>query len=251
MLQEWNEKEVKSEDLFNVYTRADMNKEEVLTNPKIKQSMFPQEIDRMRDVYKIQHSMRVLPHDQNTGGFFIAVFKKHKDTTKLLANDLNQKMFVEENNEEDVSIKPEDNVIEIVAEKNETKPKQNNNKDKHKINWLSFEQEEPEHWAEIKQYYGLQDFPSDRLFIQNKGDKVVSFVSSSIKNFITWDVKKQINSVYVGIKTFERVKGSYHKIINENSLVKENVIYRPLQSAIDTLWPFMTKRKMTVTFNEF
>jgi len=49
--------------------------------------MFPDDLDKMRDVYKIHNSMRVLPHDQNTGGFFIAVFKKHKETTKLLSND--------------------------------------------------------------------------------------------------------------------------------------------------------------------
>jgi hypothetical protein len=27
----------------------------------------------------LDHSMRILPHDQNSGGFFIALLKKHED----------------------------------------------------------------------------------------------------------------------------------------------------------------------------
>jgi len=27
----------------------------------------------------LQNSMRILPHDQNSGGFFIALLKKHED----------------------------------------------------------------------------------------------------------------------------------------------------------------------------
>jgi len=127
----------------------------------------------------------------------------------------------------------------------------NGGKGKPKINWSSFEEEEPEHWAEIKEYYGLKDFPSDRLFIQKKGDKIVSFVSSTIRDFLKWDVKKQINTVYIGIKTFEVLRGNHYNSINENSTKKSNVVYRPLQSAIETIWPFMTKRKIKVSFNEF
>lgn len=28
---------------------------------------------------QLHHSMRMLPHDQNSGGFFIALIKKHED----------------------------------------------------------------------------------------------------------------------------------------------------------------------------
>ena len=27
----------------------------------------------------LQNSMRILPHDQNSGGFFVALFKKNQD----------------------------------------------------------------------------------------------------------------------------------------------------------------------------
>lgn len=42
--------------------------------------MFPESKEIMENVIKIQYSMRVLPHDQNSGGFFIAMFKKKKAT---------------------------------------------------------------------------------------------------------------------------------------------------------------------------
>ena len=28
---------------------------------------------------KLQNSMKMLPHDQNSGGFFLALLKKHED----------------------------------------------------------------------------------------------------------------------------------------------------------------------------
>jgi multisite-specific tRNA:(cytosine-C5)-methyltransferase len=68
------DKEWKTEELFSIFDNC--MSEEALTNLKIRGSMFPDDEKTMRDVYKIQNSMRVMPHDQNTGGFFIAVFRK-------------------------------------------------------------------------------------------------------------------------------------------------------------------------------
>jgi len=38
--------------------------------------MFPLDEKGMKELLHIDYSMRVLPHDQNTGGFYIALFRK-------------------------------------------------------------------------------------------------------------------------------------------------------------------------------
>ena len=57
----------------------------------------------MRDQYKIHHSMKILPHDQNTGGFFLALIKKiepvvfsNKANTKHRLSDAQFHAVVEE-----------------------------------------------------------------------------------------------------------------------------------------------------------
>lgn len=44
----------------------------------VKESMFAGDKTLM-DKVGIEKTMRVMPHDQNTGGFYVAIFKKRKD----------------------------------------------------------------------------------------------------------------------------------------------------------------------------
>lgn len=41
--------------------------------------MFPPATEEEARKIGLQNSMRVLPHDQNSGGFFVALLKKHDD----------------------------------------------------------------------------------------------------------------------------------------------------------------------------
>lgn len=45
---------------------------------KLKPSMFPPSAEEAEKM-NLHHSMRILPHDQNSGGFFVALLKKHHD----------------------------------------------------------------------------------------------------------------------------------------------------------------------------
>jgi multisite-specific tRNA:(cytosine-C5)-methyltransferase/tRNA (cytosine34-C5)-methyltransferase len=53
--------------------------------------MFPDTIEKMRDVYKIQNTMRIMPHDQNTGGFYLALIKKTKNVVFRGSNIIERK----------------------------------------------------------------------------------------------------------------------------------------------------------------
>ena len=53
---------------------------------------------------------------------------------------------------------------------------------------------------------------------------------------------------------FEKVKiKSYETYVGPNGEknLSDVTIYRPLQTGIETIWPFMTKRKVKVTLEEF
>ena len=41
-------------------------------------AMFPPG-EEIAKKMQLHHSMRILPHDQNSGGFFVALMKKHDD----------------------------------------------------------------------------------------------------------------------------------------------------------------------------
>lgn len=62
----------------NWYTQFEEVKNVVRKSNKIQRSMFPptpEEIEK----FKLERSMRILPHTNNSGGFFIAVFRKVAD----------------------------------------------------------------------------------------------------------------------------------------------------------------------------
>lgn len=40
--------------------------------------MFPPSLEEAEKM-QLHHSMRMYPHDQNSGGFFVALLKKHED----------------------------------------------------------------------------------------------------------------------------------------------------------------------------
>jgi len=75
------EEEKKSDDeknnpnnFFNIYESFDQLPKDY--NGQVRATMFPDTIEKMRDVYKIQNTVRLMPHDQNTGGFYLALIRK-------------------------------------------------------------------------------------------------------------------------------------------------------------------------------
>ena len=55
----------------------------------MKPSFFPPaNPEEMREKYNIHYCMRLMPHDQNTGGFFIALFRKKSKIVWLSRKDV-------------------------------------------------------------------------------------------------------------------------------------------------------------------
>ena len=62
------------ENFYNIYQSFEQLPEGY--KGPIRSSMFPDTAEKMREIYKIQNTVRILPHDQNTSGFYLALIRK-------------------------------------------------------------------------------------------------------------------------------------------------------------------------------
>lgn len=227
-----DDNDVQIHDLFNIF--EDCNCEEVMTNPKIKTSMFPDSNEHtMKNIYQIQNSMRVIPHDQNTCGGFIALFHKNKHISfseefSEPNNDMKPHVEIGNNdcNDQQNNITPKninsktrlfDQVLQsssgvtddtMIRENTPTIVKQDlgNMDNYNKIGSLNdleilkkpFIGIDPEDWDTIQEYYGLKNFPVEQLVLHKKGEKTINFISQGLAEFLSHDTKYQINRVNIG-----------------------------------------------------
>ena len=203
--------------------------------------------------------MRVLPHDQNTGGFYLALFRKLKPVAlakPVEALNKNTELLrkKEEKNEEDLEEGPEDpealKVIEKLNKEEEigesSKPKKNTyqpekTKKLGKILWKPLENEDYE-W--IREYYGLSpDFPRDQLiYLIESGPKKILMISEAIKKVLEYDGKQVLNKINLGAKAFVR---------NKEGFSKNFCRFRICQDSIVALFPFVSKRKVKCSLQDF
>ena len=81
--------------------------------------MFPDTEARMRDIHKIHRSARILPHDQNTGGFYLALIRKKAHAVFEWKGMPKTKIYINKVNAPKTDASEQDQVINVEAE-NET-----------------------------------------------------------------------------------------------------------------------------------
>lgn len=165
----------------------------------LKKSMFPAEPEFMKNRVKIENSMRILPHDQNTGGFYLALFRKLKPIA--LRNAKKEKTTQESENEYKLKKEEEEKIKQVLSKlqaeeenkSNEKKEKPANNKGypnqerkKQKIEYSQLEQKD---WDWIEQFYGIsKEFPKEQLIFSGEaGPKKIIFVTAGVKKVLDMD----------------------------------------------------------------
>ncbi len=240
----------------------------------IKTSMFAENEEFMEKTVQIEKTMRVLPHDQNTGGFYIALFKKLKPIVLLKAAGVKEKTMISEEKNEKIEVNEENemkieesltaNPLDLMAfklieklnkeeaigeaqENTEIGPKGKKAasfqpaKKSAKILWKTLENEEYE-W--IREYYGISsDFPKDQLiYLVESGPKKILLISEGIRKILEYDSKQVLNKVNLGSKAFAR---------NKEGFSKNFCRYRICQDSIGALFPFISKRKLACSLEDF
>lgn len=227
----------------------------------IRPSMFPPE---NAEKYNLNRCMRLLPHHQDTGGFFVAVIKK----TKPLPWEKEQsarKLAVQKESEavddeavqkdsgpvveEDRTVDNAEDVLDVKKDDDATK-----SPPAKKRCWGTGFKEDPfvflgetdiekEIVQQIKSYYSLgDDFPHNQLLTRSSSGKKrhIYMVSSLVRNIITNNVNrlKLINS---GVRVFSRC---------DNNQPNLRCHFRVVQDGSKVIEPFMRDRVVKVEIDD-
>lgn len=121
----------------------------------------------LRNEYNLQNCIRLFPHDSDTSGFFITVFRKTKALTEK----------AEKAHKVNKPVTSEKELYFINAYEDLVK-------------WLT-------------DYYGLiPKFPTDQLITQSKINKKISFISKGVLNLFNSDKRNQFKLISAGVKLF-------------------------------------------------
>ena len=243
---------------------------------QIRRSMFPppkEEAERLH----LERCWRMLPHDQDTGGFFVALLRKVKDiegpegkidykpltTAEKIHGAAKKKIdttgaaLSDSTAVEEVVPAPLANVggskeefSRVPEERKDSPPAKGGEKESHPAQqhgvdlYAKFmdKSENRKIFESIKVFYGVDDkFPTDNLFTRSDGAKVISFVNDAVKlNAMDFANKgRRLQLVNVGLKCFER-----------NTRPSVDCSYRLLQDGIGAILPFMNKRVIPVNLQD-
>lgn len=174
----------------------------------IDESCFPSDQKTNKNLFKLQNCIRLFPHDSDTSGFFITVFKKISPLTYGSDKHRGERKPVNPTKE-----------ISFVHEANPEI-----------VNWIG-------------DYYGLNGgdfnhskFPLNQLVTHSKITKKINFISRGVAHLINSDKRNQLKLINMGVKLFSS---------NKKKSQEENVDYckyRICQDGLMYVLPFMTKR---------
>lgn len=137
--------------------------------------MFPTEVPD-----DIRNCVRVFPHDQNTGGFFVALFQK-TGPIKIPRTPVPQ---------EEIKVKTGGN--KFYTELDDTYPQ----------------------YLDIKNAFGYDCKPTSQLFtLADSNMKSIFYVSSEVKDYIESDKRRSLRVLSLGAKAFLK-----HGLKNQNNI---------------------------------
>ncbi|CAA7020523.1 unnamed protein product [Microthlaspi erraticum] len=215
----------------------------------------------------LERCVRILPHDQNTGGFFIAVLHKVSPLPEI------QEKLIQRRNRNS-SEKPQESVEEIVVEEasseNGLKPPEKESTSKEGTIELAQELDNKRKaWKGldpvvflrdeavidgIKTFYGIRDesFPLHGHLVTRNSDtsskgsvKRIYYVSSSVKHVLELNsaAEHKIKIASVGLKMFEKQSA---KECEANSCS-----FRITSEGLPVILPHMTKQILYATMVDF
>lgn len=171
--------------------------------------MFPLPEEEMSEL-NIERCFRVMPHDQNTGGFFVTVIKKNSfvyfsdvDAEKARKREQNQSdqadlayEAIKENAGNQTNLEDLNDMVQSSDPNPESEVIKLNKANRE---YFRLSETMPADWECIKSYYQLKDDTiKDLLYIHQVGEKQVTLVSEKIDNLFKNDNRYQMKRVYLG-----------------------------------------------------
>nr|XP_033785629.1 RNA cytosine C(5)-methyltransferase NSUN2 isoform X1 [Geotrypetes seraphini] len=228
---------------------------------QIRPTMFPPKDEEKLKAMNLQHCLRILPHHQNTGGFFVAVLMKKapmpwnrrqpKLLRKLLAADTSDVKTTTKNIiAEELTVKPEETQEKANLESDSSKkdgvcgppPSKRMKMYGFKEDPFVFISEEDPLFPPIQEFYALDpSFPKMNLLTRTQEGKKrqLYMVSKELRNVLLNNSEK-MKIINTGIKVLCR----------NNDGEQYGCAYRLAQEGIYTLYPFIKARIITVSIED-
>jgi len=201
---------------------------------QIHEDLFPPPPDVAKG-YHLEKCIRIFPHDQNTGGFFIAVLEKSKALPweRQRSPDTTAQSTATETIED--TEKPED-VSKPHPDTGRPPPAKKRRLGYREDPYVFFEKGE-EIWSEIKDFFQISgDIEESQLFTRSKeGKKKNIYLVNKLASQIVRHNESKVKIVNTGIRSFVRCDQK-HSSCN----------FRLTQEGIPILMPVMSSRYGTV-----
>ncbi|GFT67052.1 hypothetical protein NPIL_67921 [Nephila pilipes] len=208
-LYEW---QVTNKEL-EAFTKFEEVPEKNLTH--IRPNMFPPPLEVAKELH-LEHCLRILPHHQDTGGFFVAVLQK------------NGKLPWEKATEE------------IQDNTSRSPPPKKRKIWGYKEDPFIFMNDVDEIWPKMKEFYKLSDFPTSQLLSRCvEGKKRNIYFTSKIVKSIIQENLDNIKIINTGVRMLSR---------SENK--DTTCMYRLAQEGVSTISPYMSDRKMDIKLED-
>ncbi|KAG7213694.1 hypothetical protein KM043_002935 [Ampulex compressa] len=187
---------------------------------QIRPKMFPPNADDVSN-FHFEHCMRILPHHQDTGGFFVAVLEKVKDLPwenqstiqNQTTQDIDTKEGEGESNAKEETNKVSDPNVTLGkrALEEEKKPWGPQRKRKRIVGYredpfVFFKDNTEDVWLSIKDFYEISDNLDPRCLLVrcHEGKKKnIYFTSPAIRDIVISNENK-VKMINTGVKTFVR-----------------------------------------------
>ena len=237
------------------------------TQTQIRKSLFPPTNEERRWMH-LERCLRCLPQDEDTGGFFVATFRKIGYPI-FSSRDFVVKEQIAQDNTTDIAGRNKiDNEDQSSVNTNKNNKPEDNRSGNNKTNFdtknkgnsqVEYYEWNEEQFYKMKEFYGFtDDLTVHNFFVRedtmvNKNNKekdkdlkkfpkTIFFLPSKMGKFINYSINNNngLKLVSAGTKAFERF-----------DLKDGQREYRLVQDGIYSLIPFITKRKFNVKIQDF
>ncbi|XP_077274417.1 tRNA (cytosine(34)-C(5))-methyltransferase Nsun2 isoform X2 [Temnothorax americanus] len=186
---------------------------------QVRPKMFPPEANEVSK-FHLERCMRILPHHQDTGGFFVAVLEKVKslpweDETCVLNqnaqdaddNEKKEKHILEEEPSQDTKVSESGKrILEEEKKSREPQKKRRRIVGYREDPFVFFKDETEDVWQSIKDFYGISDDLDPRCLLVrcHEGKKKnIYFTSPAIRDIVISN-ENRVKMINTGVKTFVR-----------------------------------------------
>ncbi|KAG5326419.1 NSUN2 methyltransferase, partial [Pseudoatta argentina] len=186
---------------------------------QVRPKMFPPGANEASK-FHLEHCMRILPHHQDTGGFFVAVLEKVKalpwekeicvlnqSTQNVDGNENKNKHILEEKSAQDTKLSESEKQTLEEEKKSREPPKKRRRMTGYREDpFVFFKDQTEDVWQSIKDFYGISDDldPHCLLVRCHEGKKKnIYFTSPAIRDIVIFNENK-VKMINTGVKTFVR-----------------------------------------------